>query len=653
MKHTMMIKSGFILLVFVVLLMTDGIGVIHSIEVERTPFQPTATLGNEPVLTLDDVVNGLCMDPPDSGYISLVDSLVDYGGQASCPLNYPNARHLVHNHVHGVPVIVYEYGPSRNNDIVMVIWNDFGFWEPPISISNQEVDAGRCGIAGDSRGNIHAAWHQSDDGINYYVMYALYLWEEGQFVNYKKISDDGDAGFPSIAVDGEDNPWVAFTGGNLLEQSDIKIAHSNDYGETWEPLETVPDGPFSGGWLLVAIDVHEESRTPHIVFSGGDDPFGTWYSFRDPKTEEWAEPDMSAEDIYCATIVVNKTALVQLAGIQSSGWGSNFGNTGVLKYWYGTYGDWSEPESPFNESWEDSFAAFFPTLNIDECDNIVMAWAQIDTVIEQRAVSGLFGSYLMDGADRWHPKMHWTEPDEWDVIYPQLNHKSNYVNVSKIPGIGVVWGGMIDATQPSSVCYLYLGDILPEPCEKLVLVPTIDIDVIEIDGHVCLRWKGNASGYNLYRSQDEYGQYTRLNDATIVTRSYIDSDVLPGELYVYRINAVDCNGNENGGSGTAMIRLAGSPLAGRALLEPACPNPFNPVTHIRYRIPGKSHTILRVYDVTGKRIRLLVEEVKDAGEYTVVWKGKDDRGNHVASGTYFCRIDACGRSETRRLLLVR
>lgn len=68
------------------------------------------------------------------------------------------------------------------------------------------------------------------------------------------------------------------------------------------------------------------------------------------------------------------------------------------------------------------------------------------------------------------------------------------------------------------------------------------------------------------------------------------------------------------------------------------PNPFNLTTTIRYQLPVTGHLSIYVYDVLGREITTLVDEVKQAGEHTITWDGTDREGKRVASGTYFYQI---------------
>ena len=83
------------------------------------------------------------------------------------------------------------------------------------------------------------------------------------------------------------------------------------------------------------------------------------------------------------------------------------------------------------------------------------------------------------------------------------------------------------------------------------------------------------------------------------------------------------------------------------------PNPFNPATTIHFGVREKGRVTLRVYDVAGRLVRTLVDEVRDAGAYREVWDGTNNRGSVVASGVYFYRISAKEFEQTRKMVLLR
>ena len=91
-------------------------------------------------------------------------------------------------------------------------------------------------------------------------------------------------------------------------------------------------------------------------------------------------------------------------------------------------------------------------------------------------------------------------------------------------------------------------------------------------------------------------------------------------------------------------------------LGAAIPNPFNPVTEISYGIPAgaaPSRVVMNVYDALGRNVTTLVEAEQGPGRYRVVWDGRDHNGAEVASGVYFYRITWNGKSETKRMVLLK
>jgi len=83
------------------------------------------------------------------------------------------------------------------------------------------------------------------------------------------------------------------------------------------------------------------------------------------------------------------------------------------------------------------------------------------------------------------------------------------------------------------------------------------------------------------------------------------------------------------------------------------PNPFNPVTTIRYALPTRTAARLTVVNLLGQTVSVLVDRHQEAGIYEVEWNGKDSRGERVASGVYFCRLSAAGRLTTHKMVLLK
>jgi hypothetical protein len=92
----------------------------------------------------------------------------------------------------------------------------------------------------------------------------------------------------------------------------------------------------------------------------------------------------------------------------------------------------------------------------------------------------------------------------------------------------------------------------------------------------------------------------------------------------------------------------------RTALHQNVPNPFNPVTTIRFDLARTGHVSLRIYDVAGRAVRTLVNDtMKAAADHEVVWDGRDDAGTQVSSGVYFYRLEAGTVSDVRKMVLMR
>jgi len=70
------------------------------------------------------------------------------------------------------------------------------------------------------------------------------------------------------------------------------------------------------------------------------------------------------------------------------------------------------------------------------------------------------------------------------------------------------------------------------------------------------------------------------------------------------------------------------------------PNPFNPSTTIEYAVPEQSRVTLKVYNVLGEEIAILMDGVMEAGYQSVTWNAMSNGGNALASGVYICRMHA-------------
>ncbi|HEX5132600.1 MAG TPA: FlgD immunoglobulin-like domain containing protein [Candidatus Krumholzibacteria bacterium] len=129
---------------------------------------------------------------------------------------------------------------------------------------------------------------------------------------------------------------------------------------------------------------------------------------------------------------------------------------------------------------------------------------------------------------------------------------------------------------------------------------------------------------------------------------YMDVTASADRAYEYALAVERGNGTE---AWSAPVRVAVVPPS--VQLHQNHPNPFNPSTTIRFSLPAATAMTLRIYDVSGRAVRTLVDGTRGPGELDATWDGRDDRGVSVATGVYFYRLAAAGETLTRKMILVK
>ena len=83
------------------------------------------------------------------------------------------------------------------------------------------------------------------------------------------------------------------------------------------------------------------------------------------------------------------------------------------------------------------------------------------------------------------------------------------------------------------------------------------------------------------------------------------------------------------------------------------PNPFNPVTTLRYDLPENSHVNITIYDMLGRQVKNLINQTQDAGYRSVRWNATDDYGKPVSAGIYLYQIQAGEFVQTKKMVLLK
>ncbi|MBI9032230.1 T9SS type A sorting domain-containing protein [bacterium] len=83
------------------------------------------------------------------------------------------------------------------------------------------------------------------------------------------------------------------------------------------------------------------------------------------------------------------------------------------------------------------------------------------------------------------------------------------------------------------------------------------------------------------------------------------------------------------------------------------PNPFNPETTISYDISKQSQVTVDIYNIKGQKVKRLLKENQEAGQHSIIWKGDNDEGKRVSSGSYFYRVKSGDKEIVNKMMLMK
>lgn len=173
---------------------------------------------------------------------------------------------------------------------------------------------------------------------------------------------------------------------------------------------------------------------------------------------------------------------------------------------------------------------------------------------------------------------------------------------------------------------------------------------------VSLFLRDDATGF--YRKQNPYGGYQAdslgdggseiLRNVSLPNGSYFllviwkahPSDVLKTAQYIIRL-------------GSAAVAVGEPGRAPALRLSAAYPNPASRSTALQFELGAAGRVDLGIFDVSGRRVATLASGTLPAGAHAARWDGRDMSGSAVPGGLYFARLQSGGRSEVKKITLVR
>lgn len=199
-----------------------------------------------------------------------------------------------------------------------------------------------------------------------------------------------------------------------------------------------------------------------------------------------------------------------------------------------------------------------------------------------------------------------------------------------------------------------------------------DLVITKVEGKNQLSWApplpasdgDTAAYYGVYRTT---GPAVDVDDAEQLiyisvgpTTGFTDDSADSGQAHRYAVTAYDDGDNESAPSQevTTEVQVAHiDPLPGASALFQNYPNPFNARTTISFQLTGNVgssvQTTVKIYNILGQEVTTLLDQPLKPAQHRMVWNGRNERGNEVASGIYFCCLQAGGLRQTKRMILIR
>ncbi|MCI0493877.1 T9SS type A sorting domain-containing protein [candidate division KSB1 bacterium] len=186
------------------------------------------------------------------------------------------------------------------------------------------------------------------------------------------------------------------------------------------------------------------------------------------------------------------------------------------------------------------------------------------------------------------------------------------------------------------------------------------VELVMFEGHakengVELTWKTASESNNYGFEIERSSQLKRFQKIAFISGNattsqpkvyqFLDADPPHGIVY-YRLKQIDFNGTADY-SPEIEITVSGN-LQKSYTLNQNYPNPFNPITVISYSLPDLQKVTLKIYDLTGKEVFTLVDELKPPGNFSVAFDATKFR-----SGEYFYILKAGNFSQTKKMVLVK
>jgi len=200
-----------------------------------------------------------------------------------------------------------------------------------------------------------------------------------------------------------------------------------------------------------------------------------------------------------------------------------------------------------------------------------------------------------------------------------------------------------------------LGTVLKNSENNPLPIELFSFSYEILDNNVKLKWvtnyEQNNKGFEIYRNTDnDNWQFIGFKEGKGTTNSmtsytFEDKKLYSGKYY-YKLKQIDYNGNYKYFDLNGAVEIG---VPKKFILSQNYPNPCNPITNIEFQIPSASKVSLKVFDITGREVAILINGESRAANYYIV----EFDASYLSSGVYFYTLITDGYIAVKKMFLIK
>jgi hypothetical protein len=321
---------------------------------------------------------------------------------------------------------------------------------------------------------------------------------------------------------------------------------------------------------------------------------------------------------------------------------------------------------------------YFNELKVDYSDWIIELYSDFPTVLDGWQLTSLSdtaclkngmvldGNYLLITPDSLLTPFHLNPAGDEVMLYDNMHILTDVISFGDVPGYS-----MIEAPLPGQSICLFGNTGNWEYFNYLDNSPSLGLKNDSTNG--CGNVEGivtDSSGYPLDNVQVVYGYYmdslgsyvpkvTQTNSAGFFrVRDYAKN--ITFEFFRENFQNVTQRIQNWPDSTVSMqvmiepvVSISDEPVMKLFTLLANYPNPFNGLTRIGFNLSTPTVLELSIYDLLGRKIKILFKDFRAPGSHFIFWNGRDENNQEVSSGVYIFELIAGNQRESRKMLLVR